>query len=111
MSQQQPDPTRDYIIVNCTDGLGFFMGEQILYVHSPAVCSGQDRPCCIHRPSRHHMRQWPQLWRQDARVMERTCPHGVGHPDPDSLNIYGDGNSRGDHTCDGCCNPPTPEVG
>lgn len=95
MSPAQPD--RDFIIVNCTDRLGFFMGEQLLYVHSPAVCAGQDRPCCIHRPSSHHMRQWPQLWRQDARFMERLCEHGVGHPDPDTLH------ADRLHSCDGCC--------
>lgn len=97
MSQQLPE--RDYIIIRCTDRLGFYMGEQILYVHAPDVCSGQDRPCCIHRPSSHHMRTWPQLWRSDGGYMERVCPHNVGHPDPDSLN------NGSLHTCDGCCAP------
>lgn len=29
--------------------------------------------------------------------MERICPHGVGHPDPD------DTNPDTVHGCDGCC--------
>lgn len=31
------------------------------------------------------MRDWPLNWRADAGVMERLCPCGVGHPDPDHL--------------------------
>ena len=68
--------------------------------------------CCIHNPSDHHMREWPMLWRDDRYLMERICPHGVGHPDPDQMrfeirrsrelglkvDIY-----RGVHGCDGCC--------
>jgi hypothetical protein len=30
-------------------------------------------------------------------MMERTCRHGVGHPDPDDLN------PDTIHGCDGCC--------
>lgn len=71
--------------------------------HDESKCAGQH--CCIHNPSDHHMRDWPMLWRADKGVMERICPHGCGHPDPDDaayqerigknyLNIHG---------CDGCC--------
>lgn len=31
---------------------------------------------------------------------ERTCPHGVGHPDPDDVL-----NEDKVHGCDGCCHP------
>lgn len=72
---------------------------QVLYnVHSPTQCEG--RPCPIHNPSDHHMRSWPQHWRDDRRMMERICPHGVGHPDPDDIN------PDHEHGCDGCCMPP-----
>lgn len=104
MSQQLPDFNREYILVNQTDEDGFVLGERLLYVHHPSQCQGQDRACCIHRPSDHHMKSWPQLWRADSRHMERTCPHGVGHPDPDGYL------ADRPHTCDGCCHPPTPEV-
>lgn len=110
MSQQQhetPDFEREYILVKQTDSFGFYVGERILYVHHPDTCAGDDRPCCIHKPSDHHMRSWPQLWRGDGHFMERLCAH-MGHPDPDDLHHAKRG---GAHGCDGCCNPPTPEVG
>ena len=34
----------------------------------------------------------------DRRIMERICPHGVGHPDPDDVL-----NQDRVHGCDGCC--------
>lgn len=58
------------------------------------------------------MRAWPLNWRSDRRLMERICPHGVGHPDPDHLAHvarvpFKDGqyDSDGTHGCDGCCQP------
>lgn len=69
-------------------------GERIV-CHPPAACEGS--MCCVHNPSEHHMREWPQHWRDDAQKMERTCPHGIGHPDPD------DTSSDTTHGCDGCC--------
>lgn len=65
--------------------------------HPPSRCEG--RHCCIHNPSDHHMRNWPLHWRSDIRLMERICPHGVGHPDPDDLQ------NNHIHGCDGCCKP------
>ena len=62
-------------------------------------------PCCIHSPSNHHMREWKQLWRPDRMIMERLCPHGIGHPDPDDRAIR-TGRDEGIHGCDGCCHPP-----
>ncbi len=32
--------------------------------------------------------------------MERICPHDVGHPDPDDMNVIAGDSSHG---CDGCC--------
>lgn len=77
------------------------VGGQPLYsVHEPSKCAGE--ACCIHNPSDHHMRTWPQHWRGDRRIMERLCPHGVGHPDPDGQIPDGDNRTHG---CDGCCRP------
>jgi hypothetical protein len=33
--------------------------------------------------------------------MERVCPHGVGHPDPDDINVILGPEKV--HGCDGCC--------
>lgn len=62
-------------------------GEIIYRVHDPAKCAGQ--PCTIHNRSDHSMRAFPQHWREDRGIMERTCPHGIGHPDPDSPWVRG----------------------
>lgn len=76
--------------------------------HDPADCEG--RPCCIHNPSDHHMKDWPQHWRPDRYLMERTCEHGIGHPDPDhvaymkSVGKWEEADAT--HGCDGCCNAP-----
>lgn len=63
--------------------------------------------CAIHNPSDHHMKDWPTNWRADRRLMERVCPHGVGHPDPDTVNYrkVNEGATDDDfiHGCDGCC--------
>lgn len=72
--------------------------QVVTNVHAPEQCAG--RPCPIHNPSDHHMRSFPQHWRDDRGLMERICPHGVGHPDPDGLE------SHGVHGCDGCCRKP-----
>jgi hypothetical protein len=52
------------------------------------------------------MRAFPTLWRDDRGIMERTCPHGVGHPDPDDMGFHdrvNPGHVEGVHGCDGCC--------
>lgn len=72
-------------------------------VHSRQDCAG--RNCVLHNPSDHHMRNWPTLWRNDKGAMERICPHGVGHPDPDDAAyqaLLGRGYMN-THGCDGCC--------
>lgn len=48
------------------------------------------------------MRTWPSVWRADRRLLERLCPHGVGHPDPD------DRSADRVHGCDGCCQDGRP---
>lgn len=81
--------------------------ERLRGVHPREQCEGRGIPCCIHEPSDHHMRTWPMNWRSDTGVMERTCPHGVGHPDPDHMAYVRSLNAglewQGVHGCDLCC--------
>jgi hypothetical protein len=78
--------------------------------HPMSACAGEI--CCVHNPSAHSMLAWPQLWRDDRMLMERLCPHGIGHPDPDDISYKR--RTRGEefayyegiHGCDGCCRPP-----
>lgn len=72
-------------------------------IHGPAVCAGTN--CPFHNPSDHVMKAWPKVIRASTLV-ERTCPHGCGHPDPDSVDHFTrQGVSHMDvHGCDGCCN-------
>lgn len=75
--------------------------------------------CCIHNPSDHVMREFPLYWRTAGPLdfkpshMERLCPHGVGHPDPDALAYLRRTGKEAlakilaVHGCDGCCSEPT----
>jgi len=85
--------------------------ENLTNVHDPSKCEGEH--CCIHNPSAHHMANWPQLWRQDKGVMERICPHGIGHPDPDdaAYNRRIGKDYLSIHGCDGCCRAPLAKSG
>lgn len=58
---------------------------QSIRVHDEAMCTA---PCPIHKPSDHAMRSFPTHWRDDRGLMERICPCGVGHPDPDTIEFY-----------------------
>ncbi len=71
-------------------------GGERIWAHRRRDCIGS--PCPIHYRTDHHMRGWRQHWRADRSLMERTCPHGIGHPDPDQRLTDG-----GVHGCDGCC--------
>lgn len=91
-------------MVDSTDYWGKPKGvETIVNVHLPEKCVG--RPCVMHDPSDHHMIEWPLLWRADKGTFERTCTHGIGHPDPDddAYQISLGDRWIGIHTCDGCC--------
>lgn len=72
-------------------------------VHAEGTCRGD--VCVIHKPSGHHMHEWPLNYRFDRGLMERVCVHGVGHPDPDGVRNWADGV----HGCCGCCKPPLNE--
>lgn len=71
--------------------------------HSQDKCEGGW--CPFHNPSQHKMNTWPRNIRSSGLV-ERSCDHGVGHPDPDSvtwLNGFTRRSGWGIHGCDGCC--------
>lgn len=82
-------------------------GQKIENVHDSDSCLGDF--CVIHNPSNHAMKDFPTHWRDDRKIMERMCPHGIGHPDPDQLDFIE--RTRGAeaariesvHGCDGCC--------
>jgi hypothetical protein len=76
--------------------------DVILKCHDYTVCFGGVEYCTLHNRSSHNMRMFPQHWRGDRGIMERTCPHGIGHPDPDEYRIR-QGLDDGTHGCDGCC--------
>ena len=80
---------------------------QALRTHDKRFCRGEH--CVIHNPSDHHMKDWRTHWRGDRGMMERICPHGVGHPDPDDVAFikFHKGEKYAEtytvHGCDGCC--------
>lgn len=71
--------------------------------------------CAAHRPSKGNpFAKWKFFVRLDKYgIMERQCPHGVGHTDPDSIEwahrVYDarigaeNVSALGIHGCDGCC--------
>lgn len=94
-----------FFVEGCTEPLfGSQVGPAVLRTHPPTVCDPAD-PCVVHRPSDHHMRDWPLNWRSDRKLMERICPHDIGHPDPDDLLFHiKQGRAwQAQHGCDGCC--------
>lgn len=105
MIQDPSDGSQWLIGSSASAEFGEHFGSGLLVeVHPPSACDGKG--CVVHHPSDHHMRGWRLNWRDDRGIMERLCPHGVGHPDPDDLAYrlsVGDGD--GVHGCDGCCHP------
>ena len=100
-----PDDPTKVIIGDATEEVfGIHVGSVVIgNIHAASQCAG--RPCVIHAPSDHHMRSWNLVWRGDKGTFERTCPHGVGHPDPDAA-AYEESIGRGYlnvHDCDLCC--------
>jgi hypothetical protein len=90
-----------------TDEYGFlvdYLGRRFERIHRIEQCQRRpNRACVFHAPSVHHMRNWP-LHLRETGLIERLCPHGIGHPDPDSLAYFLESDldySR--HGCDGCC--------
>src|SRR4051812_45703377 len=60
-------------------------GQVVPNIHPRQACEG--RGCPIHHPSDHSMTGFKLYWRSDRGIFERICPHGVGHPDPDTLDF------------------------
>lgn len=72
-------------------------------VHEANFCHGDT--CVIHKKTDHSMRSFPQHWRDDIKMMERLCPCGVGHPDPDNA-WYAESSSWVHGCCPKyCCRP------
>lgn len=75
----------------------------VMPIHDEQRCRGTF--CTYHNPSDHHMVEWPKYVRASG-LIERTCTHGVGHPDPDSVEwivrVTGQDHWYS-HGCDGCC--------
>ena len=92
-------------IDRAVDSGGGPVGGTVMHnVQAGSACAG--RGCWVHHPSGHHMAAWPVVWRDDLRIAERLCPHGVGHPDPDDAAYRESVGSSGTvHGCDGCCVP------
>lgn len=117
MFYTNPEPRGDgmaYDLINVDVAepvFGAQLGRRLLKTHGIALCRGplgkNGLPiCCIHNPSDHHMVTWPQNWRGDRGVMERFCPHGNGHPDPDDLAVKTT-KWASLHGCEcGCCVKP-----
>lgn len=91
--------------IQIVDNYGVVNG--VLRTHEGSECALPY--CAIHNPSGHPLRDAPQRWRNDLRILERICPHGYGHPDIDNLDclfaIHGEMvvAAVSVHACDGCC--------
>lgn len=72
-------------------------------VHDESTCKP---PCPFHSPSDHPLKDAPMHIRVDKDfLVERICPHGIGHDDPDSVAYMQEQGFSwaGVHGCDGCC--------
>lgn len=88
-----------------------------IWHHPKDRCAGEH--CPFHNPSQHAMAEEPMVLRRSG-LIERRCPHGIGHPDPDSLAFFirmyderGDrenGEALAVHGCDGCCSKLGPSA-
>lgn len=77
----------------------------------PLVRDCLENGCAVHnRSERHHVNveEWRYHWRADRGLLERICPHGIGHPDPDTARYNERTNRQFEnvHGCDGCCYTP-----
>lgn len=77
--------------------------RSLVNTHSQTRCALG--PCVIHNRTAHHMRSWWAIWLEDRKIVERICPHGIGHPDPDQFGYWRDTDQlwQATHGCDGCC--------
>lgn len=104
MIQDPSNGSQWFIGSSASAEFGQQVGDGLLVnVHPSEACAG--RACVVHHPSDHHMRGWLLNWRDDRGLMERLCPHGIGHPDPDDLayQLSVGRDDVGMHGCDRCC--------
>lgn len=75
---------------------------QSMRVHRAQDCviSPEAPWCVIHKPMPGPWSTWRTHWRADRRIMERVCPHGVGHPAAEYY-LYAT-RPHLDHGCDTC---------
>lgn len=79
-----------------------YLSDQVLVAHPQTLCEGKGRPCAVHAPSDHGMREWMQ-WYEDGCTY-RVCSHGENHLDPDEIRAVA--SVQGCTVdCDGCCKP------
>lgn len=78
------------------------LGQELENVHDFTACLNSEF-CVIHHPMPGPWSEWPTYWREDRRMMERVCPHGVGHPVAED---YGRGDLSGSFFVHGCCGCP-----
>lgn len=98
------------IVERGADGLLHGVGEDAEFVlkthEEQADCI---MGCVVHNPQMSHMSYWAMNWREDRGMMERICPHGIGHPDYDQVRFWTrtmkwqDAWAEMTHSCDGCC--------
>ena len=85
-------------------------GQELENVHHFTVCLDSDF-CVIHHPMPGPWEQWPTYWRTDRAMMERLCPHGVGHPVAENYGRPGLPDHFFVHGCCGCpCSPNRKEA-
>lgn len=81
----------------------------LLKTHGPDQCAG--RPCALHNPSDHPLRNTVMKWDRSRNLMVRFCQHNLWHPDPDDIAHKHRSTSAAwaaqceVHQCDGCCYP------
>lgn len=83
---------------------------QAIFTHEAGECIGEW--CVIHRPMPGPWESWPRVWRGDRGIVERRCPHGVGHPvaEMHEWSIMMGQEVDLIHGCDGCpCSPSAKE--
>lgn len=75
---------------------------QVVHVHRREDCviSPEAPWCVIHKPLPGPWSTWRTHWRSDRRIMERICPHGIGHPAAEYY-LYAT-RPHLDHGCDMC---------
>ena len=81
-----PPPTK--LITAMGEEAWSLSGGEVLPKAHPHAPDCDKHGCVIHNPSKHCTDDLPQHFRSDTGLMERICPHGTGHPDPDSVAYF-----------------------